>query len=162
MGFLCSLERNSLRDSLSGAAVPVYPVTRGQSSTCSLTDTVFDGPGRNSLQHEAHSEIHGIDACFITKCYTFSFLWAQLTTRPPIWCHWQSRSVTNVHSRIETEVFKLNFLNFHILGNRLYYFLETCVAYFKQTVEGSVHKGSISRDPNFSGNEFLCFASFTS
>jgi len=29
-------------------------------------------------------------------------------------------------------------------------------------VEGSVHKGSISRNPNFSGNEFLCFASFTS
>ena len=28
--------------------------------------------------------------------------------------------------------------------------------------EGSVHKGSISRNPNFSGNEFLCFASFTS
>ena len=27
--------------------------------------------------------------------------------------------------------------------------------------EGSVHKGSISRNPNFSGNEFLCFASFT-
>jgi len=29
-------------------------------------------------------------------------------------------------------------------------------------IEGSVHKGSISRNPNFSGNEFLCFASFTS
>ena len=29
-------------------------------------------------------------------------------------------------------------------------------------VEGSVHKGSISRNSNFSGNEFLCFASFTS
>jgi len=29
-------------------------------------------------------------------------------------------------------------------------------------VEGSVHKGSISRNPNFSGNGFLCFASFTS
>jgi len=28
--------------------------------------------------------------------------------------------------------------------------------------EGSVHKGSVSRNPNFSGNEFLCFASFTS
>jgi len=28
--------------------------------------------------------------------------------------------------------------------------------------EGSMHKGSISRNPNFSGNEFLCFASFTS
>jgi len=31
-------------------------------------------------------------------------------------------------------------------------------AYF----EGSVHKGSISKNPDFSGNEFLCFASFTS
>jgi len=31
-----------------------------------------------------------------------------------------------------------------------------------QQIEGSVHKGSISRNPNFSGNEFLCFASFTS
>jgi len=29
-------------------------------------------------------------------------------------------------------------------------------------IEGSVHKGSISRNPNFSGNEFLCSASFTS
>jgi len=29
-------------------------------------------------------------------------------------------------------------------------------------IEGSVHKGSISRNANFSGNELLCFASFTS
>jgi len=29
-------------------------------------------------------------------------------------------------------------------------------------IEGSVHKCSISRNPNFSGNEFLCFARFTS
>jgi len=29
-------------------------------------------------------------------------------------------------------------------------------------IEGSMHKGSISRNRNFSGNEFLCFASFTS
>jgi len=28
-------------------------------------------------------------------------------------------------------------------------------------IAGSVHKGSISRNLNFSGNEFLCFASFT-
>ena len=34
--------------------------------------------------------------------------------------------------------------------------------YTNSYIEGSVHKGSISRNPNFSGNEFLCFASFTS
>jgi len=31
-----------------------------------------------------------------------------------------------------------------------------------QQIEGSVHKGSISKNPNFSGNKFLCFASSTS
>jgi len=30
----------------------------------------------------------------------------------------------------------------------------------RSEIEGSVHKGSISRNPNFSGNEFLCFAKF--
>jgi len=35
-------------------------------------------------------------------------------------------------------------------------------AIWRTNIEGSVHKGSISRNPNFSGNEFLCFASFTS
>ena len=28
-----------MRDSVQAAAVPVYPLTRGQPSTCSLTDT---------------------------------------------------------------------------------------------------------------------------
>jgi len=45
------------------------------------------------------------------------------------------------------------------VSRRLCSQMRNCVMW---NIEGSVHKGSISRNPNFSGNEFLCFASFTS